>query len=303
MLLVRFPIGKSPVFWAKIKHKIPKEQILDYDIEYTKLKFPIFGFIKMGLKFTNNIIKIIYSYLYAKKCQKKYDQNEVNREKNKLEKQNKKILIISHFYNIDDKFISTYIKDYFFLTLGSLIYAFAIEGFLIPSQIIDGGITGTSMILSTLSGIPLGYLIVGINLPFIILALQKLGKRFVFSTLYSILVFAIGVTVFNQVFNGHCIIDNLDLFLVAVFGGLILGARVGLIIRNGASVDGTEILAVYATKKIAFSVGEIIMFFNVFIFNCSGMHACFDCVVFCGKTESVKTDGEKNIVSFKSSFS
>jgi len=95
-----------------IKNQIPKDQILDYDIEYTKLKFPIFGFIKMGLKFTKNIIKIIYSYLYAKKCQKKYDQNEANREKNKLEKQNKKILIISHFYNIDDKFISTYIKDY-----------------------------------------------------------------------------------------------------------------------------------------------------------------------------------------------
>lgn len=181
--------------------------------------------------------------------------------------------------------MKTYIKDYFFLTLGSLIYAFAIEGFLIPSQIIDGGITGTSMILSTLSGIPLGYLIVGINLPFIILALQKLGKRFVFSTLYSILVFAIGVTVFNQVFNGHCIIDNLDLFLVAVFGGLILGAGVGLIIRNGASVDGTEILAVYATKKIAFSVGEIIMFINLFIFTVAGFvydwqHAMYSIITY-----------------------
>ncbi|MBE7704706.1 MAG: YitT family protein [Cyanobacteria bacterium SIG29] len=181
--------------------------------------------------------------------------------------------------------MKTYIKDYFFLTLGSLIYAFSIEGFLIPSQIIDGGITGTSMILSTLSGIPLGYLIVGINLPFIILALQKLGKRFVFSTLYSILVFAIGVTVFSQVFNGHCIIDNLDLFLVAVFGGLILGAGVGLIIRNGASVDGTEILAVYATKKIAFSVGEIIMFINLFIFTVAGFvydwqHAMYSIITY-----------------------
>ena len=114
---------------------------------------------------------------------------------------------------------------------------------------------------------------------------QKLGKRFVFSTLYSILVFAIGVTVFNQVFNGHCIIDNLDLFLVAVFGGLILGAGVGLIIRNGASVDGTEILAVYATKKIAFSVGEIIMFINLFIFTVAGFvydwqHAMYSIITY-----------------------
>ena len=82
--------------------------------------------------------------------------------------------------------MKTYIKDYFFLTLGALIYAFAIEGFLIPSQIIDGGVTGISMILNALLGSELGYFIIGINLPFIALALQKLGKKFVFSTFYSI---------------------------------------------------------------------------------------------------------------------
>ncbi len=181
--------------------------------------------------------------------------------------------------------MKTYIKDYFFLTLGALIYAFAIEGFLIPSQIIDGGVTGISMILSTLLGGELGYFIIGINLPFIVLALQKLGKRFVFSTLYSIIVFALGVIFFGKMFHGHCIIENLDLFLVAVFGGLILGAGVGLIIRNGASVDGTEILAVYATKKIAFSVGEIIMFINLFIFTVAGFvfdwqHAMYSIITY-----------------------
>ena len=181
--------------------------------------------------------------------------------------------------------MKTYIKDYFFLTLGSLIYAFAIEGFLIPSQIIDGGVTGISMILNALFGGELGYFIIGINLPFIILALQKLGKRFVFSTFYSILVFAFGVMFFGKMFHGHCIIENLDLFLVAVFGGLILGGGVGLIIRNGASVDGTEILAVYATKKIAFSVGEIIMFINLFIFTVAGFvfdwqHAMYSIITY-----------------------
>lgn len=95
-----------------IKHKIPKDQILDYDIEYTKLKFPILGFIKMGLKFTKNIIKILYSYYKAKNKQKKYDINQANSEKNKLQKPNKKILILSHFYNIQDKFISKYITTY-----------------------------------------------------------------------------------------------------------------------------------------------------------------------------------------------
>lgn len=95
-----------------IKHKIPIHQILGYDIEYTKLKFPIIEFIKIGLKFTKNIFKIVYSYYKATKKQKIYDINKANAEKNKLSKDNKKILILSHFYNIEDKFISKYIIDY-----------------------------------------------------------------------------------------------------------------------------------------------------------------------------------------------
>ena len=106
--------------------------------------------------------------------------------------------------------MKTYVKDYFFLTIGALIYAFAIEAFLMPSRIIDGGVTGISMILNALSGKPLGIFIVVINLPFIILALKKLGKRFVFFTFYSILVFAGGVTMFSHLLHGHCIIEDLE---------------------------------------------------------------------------------------------
>ncbi len=178
-----------------------------------------------------------------------------------------------------------YVKDLFFLTLGALIYAFAIEGFFVPSHIIDGGITGISMIINKLTEKPLGLFIVAINLPFIILALKKLGKRFVFSTFYSILIFAIGVTFFSGIFHGACIIPDLELFLASIFGGLILGAGVGLVIRNGASLDGTEILAIYATKKIPFSVGEIIMFINLFIFTVAGFvydwqHALYSIVTY-----------------------
>ncbi len=181
--------------------------------------------------------------------------------------------------------MKTFLKDLFFLTLGSLIYAFAIEGFLVPSRIIDGGVTGVSMILNTVSNIPLGILILVINIPFIVLALQKLGKRFVISTFYSILVFSAGVTLFNHILHGHCIIENLELFLVSIFGGLILGSGVGLVIRNGASLDGTEILAIYTTKKIPFSVGEIIMFINLFIFTVAGFvydwqHAMYSIVTY-----------------------
>ncbi len=181
--------------------------------------------------------------------------------------------------------MKTFLKDLFFLTLGSLIYAFAIEGFLVPSRIIDGGVTGVSMILNTISNIPLGILILVINIPFIVLAFQKLGKRFVISTFYSILVFSAGVTLFNHILHGHCIIENLELFLVSIFGGLILGSGVGLVIRNGASLDGTEILAIYTTKKIPFSVGEIIMFINLFIFTVAGFvydwqHAMYSIVTY-----------------------
>jgi uncharacterized membrane-anchored protein YitT (DUF2179 family) len=181
--------------------------------------------------------------------------------------------------------MKTYIKDFFFLTIGALIYAFAIEGFFVPSHIIDGGITGISMILSKVTTKPLGLFIVAINLPFIILAIKKLGKKFVFSTLYAILIFAFGVTEFNTLLHGHCVIDNLELFLVSIFGGLILGSGVGLVIRNGASLDGTEIMAIYATKKIPFSVGEIIMFFNLFIFTVAGFvydwqHALYSIVTY-----------------------
>ncbi len=181
--------------------------------------------------------------------------------------------------------MKSYIKDYFFLTVGALIYAFAIEGFLVPSHIIDGGITGISMILSKLSAKPLGIFIIIINLPFIILALQKLGKRFVFSTFYAIMIFAIGVTIFSRLLHGQCIIPDLELFLVSIFGGLILGSGVGLVIRNGSSLDGTEIMAIYATKKIAFSVGEIIMFINLFIFTLAGFvydwqHALYSIVTY-----------------------
>lgn len=181
--------------------------------------------------------------------------------------------------------MKSYIKDYIFLTLGALIYAFAIEAFFVPSHIIDGGVTGISMILNTLTGKQLGLFIVGINLPFVILAWKKLGPKFVFSTFYAIVVFALGVTFFSHIFQGNCIIENLELFLVSVFGGLVLGVGVGLVLRNGASLDGTEVMAVYATKKIPFSVGEIIMFINLFIFTIAGFvydwqHALYSIVAY-----------------------
>jgi len=98
--------------YDNIRYLISKKQIIDYNIEHTKYKYEFFSFFKMGLKFSKNPIRIICSYVLAKKKQKQFEINKQNEEKNKLLKPNKKILIISHFYNIKDKFISKYIIEY-----------------------------------------------------------------------------------------------------------------------------------------------------------------------------------------------
>lgn len=151
-----------------------------------------------------------------------------------------------------------------FLTLGAFVAGFALEGFLIPNRMIDGGIIGVSIMLSTLTKANLGLLILFINAPFIFLALKKLGKAFVIQTVYAISMLGLAVNVF------HHRVATEDLLLATVFGGVVLGIGVGLVLRNNASMDGTEILAIRLAKKLGFSIGEIIMFFNVFIYTCAG---------------------------------
>ena len=109
--------------YDNLKQLLSKSQILDFNIEYTKQKYQFFELIKLGLKFSKNPIKIIYSYLYAIKKQKKYNLINEKEQKNKLQKTNKKILIISHFYNIKDKFITKYIIEYLEKNDITLIYS------------------------------------------------------------------------------------------------------------------------------------------------------------------------------------
>lgn len=151
-----------------------------------------------------------------------------------------------------------------FLTLGAFIAGFAIDSFLVPNKMIDGGIVGISIMLSYLTKANLGLLIFLINIPFIFLALQKLGKLFVFNTIFAISMFSIGINIFH-----HVLVTD-DLLLATVFGGVVLGIGVGLILRNNAALDGTEMIAIRLARKSGFSIGEIIMFFNIFIYICAG---------------------------------
>ena len=161
----------------------------------------------------------------------------------------------------------------FFIMIGAMIAALAIEGFLAPYKIIDGGVIGISMILDyLLGGKYLGILTFCINLPFIILAFKKLGWKFVFCTIFAVAIFSISTGVFANLFHHAPLLREMhnDLILISVFGGIILGTGVGLVLKNGGSMDGTEIVAVLSTKKLGFSVGEIVLFINLFIFTAAG---------------------------------
>lgn len=161
--------------------------------------------------------------------------------------------------------VSKWIKNIIFLTFGAVITGCALETFLVPNNIIDGGIIGVSMIISHVSKFNLGLLVLILNAPFIILALKKLGTKFVVQTAYANIVLALSLNFF------HHFKATEDLLLATVFGGIILGIGVGLILKNEGSLDGTEILSLIVSKKFGFSVGEFIMGINIFIYLVAGL--------------------------------
>lgn len=159
-----------------------------------------------------------------------------------------------------------YVKKYSMLFIGAILYAIGLEIFLVPNNIIDGGVVGVAIMLSHLTQQPLSLYIVLINLPFLYLGYMQIGKTFTISTLFSILALSYWVSFFFPIPE-----LTQDLFLATVFGGIIIGVGVGLIIRYGGSLDGTEIVAIILDKRTGFSVGEIIMFINLFILGSAGL--------------------------------
>ena len=157
------------------------------------------------------------------------------------------------------------IRRLFFILVGATMAAVSIELFLVPNSIIDGGIIGISLILDYLTPVPFGILLVIINLPFLFFGYKHIGKSFFLSSIFAIVALAI------IEFPLHPIPGFIDDPLLAtVFGGMLLGAGVGLVIRNGGALDGTEILGILLTRKLPFSVGEFVMFANIFIFTWAG---------------------------------
>lgn len=152
-----------------------------------------------------------------------------------------------------------------FIMLGSALVSIGLEIFLLPNNVIDGGMTGISIIASHLTKVQLGIFIFLFNLPFVVVGYKQIGKTFALSTIFAVICFSIGVSVLHPVPG-----ITQDILLATIFGGIIMGAGVGIIIRNGGSLDGTEIIAIILEKRTPFSVGEIVMFFNLFILGSSG---------------------------------
>ena len=152
-------------------------------------------------------------------------------------------------------------KDFILISLGILSASFGFKGFLLTNHFIDGGATGISLLVSALTKIPLYYLIIGVNIPFIILGYRIMGKAFAIKTALAIsgLSICLATISFPDVTR-----DNL---LVAVFGGFFLGAGIGLSVRGGAVIDGTEVLAIYLSRKFGTTIGDIIIVINVVIFS------------------------------------
>jgi uncharacterized membrane-anchored protein YitT (DUF2179 family) len=161
--------------------------------------------------------------------------------------------------------VAQIIKRTIFITFGAVLMGVGLEEFLVPNKILDGGIVGISIILAHLIGWKLGVFIFILNIPFFFIGYKQIGKTFALSTLLGITILSITTSLLHNV-----PVFTEDLLLATVFGGIILGAGVGIVIRFGGSLDGTEIMAILLNKKLPFSVGEIVMFFNIFIFTIAG---------------------------------
>ena len=168
-------------------------------------------------------------------------------------------------FSIQSLEIGKLIRRLIGLTAGAMIYSAGLNLFLIPNNIIDGGVTGISLLVQELTGIPFSILIVLLNLPFFYVGYRRLGLPLAASSTYAILVLSLCSSYFETLKP-----VTQDPFLSTIFGGIIIGIGVGIVIKSGGSTDGTEILAIWMDNKSAFSVGEIIMFFNLFILGAAG---------------------------------
>lgn len=163
------------------------------------------------------------------------------------------------------------VVDFIGIAVGAIIAAFAIEEFLVPCTILDGGVVGICIMINNLVKIPLSALTVIFNIPFLLIGSRKMGKIFVAKSAFGMVVFSAFLEILAP------IRELTDEYLLAVsFGGVLLGAGVGLVIRFGGCLDGTETVAILLNKRYKFPVGKIVLVFNIVIFVVAGFLFGFD---------------------------
>ncbi|MGN6354343.1 MAG: YitT family protein [Parafilimonas sp.] len=153
------------------------------------------------------------------------------------------------------------IRNWALIICGIFSAACGLKSFLLPNRFIDGGATGISLLTAEVTGIPVSILLIVVNIPFVLLGYKTIGRFFAIKTIITITMLAIVVAFLKLPEITH------DALLVAVFGGFFLGAGIGLSIRGGAVLDGTEILAIFLSKKLNVSIGDVIIIINGIIFS------------------------------------
>jgi len=190
----------------------------------------------------------------------------VNTVFKKLKKEGKTAADVSQYElakNILQSIINTkqIAKSVFLLAVGVACAGFGLKAFLLPSGFIDGGAVGISLLIAAVSNVPVSILLVVINIPFIILGFTSIGIEFAVKTALGIVALALVVA-----FVPYPVITE-DKLLVSIFGGFFLGAGIGMAMRGGGVIDGTEVLAINTSKRIGLSVGDIILIVNIIIFS------------------------------------
>ena len=160
-----------------------------------------------------------------------------------------------------NKKVSNYFFEYFQIFIGIVLTSLGLKAFLLPNGFLDGGVTGIALLVRTQVDINMSYLLVIFSIPFLILGYFTVSKRIVIKSIISIL----GVALFIHFENFQTITN--DKLLISIFGGLLVGSGIGIAIRNGSVLDGSEILGIYLNDKLGISIGKIIMVFNIILFS------------------------------------
>lgn len=157
--------------------------------------------------------------------------------------------------------VFTIVSEYFQIVIGIVLASIGLKAFLLPNGFLDGGVTGIAILLNTQFGINISILLVLLSIPFLILGYFTVSKRIVIKSIISI----IGLAIFIQLENFQTITD--DKLLISIFGGLFVGMGIGITIRNGSVLDGSEVLGVFLNDRLGISIGKVILVFNVILFG------------------------------------